>query len=359
MTHSIRQLQPALRAAGTFEPARLYHTVWFTIILGLVFSSYAILLGTTSVWLQAVAIIIAAMMLMQLGLFAHEAGHGAVTRNLALRTLLGQVASSFFVGFSFTYWLTTHATHHNHPNQERHDPDMESIGYALYEGAARNANGLTRILGRFQPLSVLMGCLIWGFAVRLAGIQYIVRNRSRRTAPDAVCIGAHLLFWLGGPMLVLPWTTALLNYVLITVLSGVYMGAILIVPHVGAGVQHGDETLSFIERQVRFSRNYSDSWLGTVLCGGLNLQIEHHLLPYVPHIRLKRARGVVKEYCHRHQLPYRQQGYLQAWAEVLSHLARMSHIVNQQARAGSLPEEPAVQHAEPLRPALESFQELE
>jgi len=336
MIHSIRQLQPALQAAGTFEPARLYHTVWFLAILGLVSISYMILLSTTSSWVQAVAIIIAAMMLMQLGLFAHEAGHGAITRNLALRTLLGQLASSFLVGFSFTYWLTTHATHHNHPNHERRDPDLESIGYVLFEGAARNAKGLARILGRLQPMSVLMGCLIWGFAVRLAGIQYIARNFSRRTAPDAVCILAHLIFWLGGPMLVLPWTSALLNYVLITALSGVYMGAILIAPHVGAGVQGSDESLSFIERQVRFSRNYSNSWLGTVLCGGLNLQIEHHLIPYVPYIRLKRAQAIVQEYCRRHQLPYRQQGYLQAWAEVLSHLTRMAHIVKKQRPAESV-----------------------
>lgn len=359
MTHSIRQLQPALHAAGTFEPARLYHAVWFITIMGLSLGSYLILLGATAVWLQACAILVGAMMLMQLGLFAHEAGHGAITRSLALRTLLGQLTSSFLVGFSFTYWLTTHATHHNHPNEESRDPDMESVGYALHEGAARNPNGLTRVLGRFQPASVLLGCLIWGFAIRLSGAQYVARHLNRRTAADAVCIAAHLVFWLGVPLLVKPWTTVLLNYVLMTVLSGVYMGAILLAPHIGAGVQPSGESLSFIERQVRFSRNYSDSWLGTILCGGLNLQIEHHLLPYVPHIRLKRARGVVREYCRRYQLPYRQLGYLQAWAEVLAHLARMSRIVKLQAQAQRRPGKPPVPCPEPLRPALERLQELE
>jgi fatty acid desaturase len=104
------------------------------------------------------------------------------------------------------------------------------------------------------------------------------------------------------------------------------MAGILVVPHVGAGTEGDDDDLSFFERQVRFSRNYNASWFGTLLCGGLNLQIEHHLLPHVPCVRLRRARPAILAYCQAHDLPYRQTRYWSAWAEVLAYLRRMGEI---------------------------------
>jgi fatty acid desaturase len=66
------------------------------------------------------------------------------------------------------------------------------------------------------------------------------------------------------------------------------------------------------------------------LCGGLNLQIEHHLLPGIPCVRLRRARPVIVAYCESHGLPYRQTGYLAAWREVVVHGRAMARLARAQ-----------------------------
>lgn len=325
--HHLRTLMPQLKAAGTFEPAGGYHAVWAVVILGLYLGSYAVLLLDPGWAPRIFAIVVAAIMMMQFGLFAHEVGHGAVTTHMRLRAALGLLSNSLLVGFSYSYWQSSHSVHHNHPNVEGLDPDMESAGYALYERAARRP-GFARMVARTQPVSLLLGFLLWAGGIKLDGMIYLARHRGRRTALDAALVATHFVLWLAVPMLVLsPWTV-LLNYAGITVLNGIYMGAILVVPHVGTGSVATDRKLPFFTRQVQYSRNYNSSWIGTLLCGGLNLQIEHHLLPHIPCVRLRRARPIIAGYCAEHALPYEQMSYWGAWGRVFDHLRAMARIAD-------------------------------
>ncbi len=306
-----------------YEPARAYHTLWFTATLALYAGCFAILLGGPSIGVRALAIVGAAVAVMQLGLFAHEVGHGAVTRRPRAREALGQLSNSFLIGFGFSHWQSTHPVHHNHPNTEGVDPDIESRGYALHECAARRARTLA---ARWQPASILLGFLLWGFGIRLAAVVHAIRHLDRRTAVDLACVAGHAGVWIGLSLALGSLSEMAINYAAITVLNGLYMGAVLVVPHVGTGSRPPGEELPFFERQVAFSRNYDASRIGTLLCGGLNLQIEHHLLPGVPCLRLRRARPIVRAYCERHGLPYRQVGYRAAWREALGHFRRMAQI---------------------------------
>jgi fatty acid desaturase len=220
--------------------------------------------------------------------------------------------------------------HHNHPNTEGVDPDIESAGYALHERAARRARGLA---ARGQPATLLLGFLLWGFGIRAAAVCHAIRARDRRAAIDLACIAGHFGGWIGLSLAFGALPEMAIDYAAITVLNGLYMGAILVVPHVGTGSRRPGEELPFFERQVAFSRNYDASRLGTLLCGGLNLQIEHHLLPGIPCMRLRRARPIVRAYCERHGLPYRQVGYGAAWREVLRHGRRMAQLARAEVSA--------------------------
>ena len=319
-----------------YERASLYHVVWFAATLALYAGCFVVLLGAPSHGVRVLAITGAAIAVMQIGLFAHEVGHGAVTRSPAGREVLGQLTNSFMIGFGWSHWQATHPVHHNHPNTEGVDPDIESHGYALHENAARRARGLA---ARFQPATLLLGFLLWGFGIRIAAVVHAIRHFDRRTAVDLVCVAAHFGLWIGLALAFGSLQAMAINYAAITVLNGIYMGAILVVPHVGTGSRRAEEELPFFERQVVHARNYDASLTGTLLCGGLNLQIEHHLLPGVPCVRLRRARPAILAYCEEHGLPYRQMGYWAAWREVFRHGRRMSQL----ARANAAPpiQEPA------------------
>ena len=335
--HRVSALREQLEAAGVYESASGYHLAWFLVLAVMYSAVYALLLSEPGWPLRLLTIVIGAIATMQFALFAHETAHGAVTRNTRYKRMLGQLSYSLLVGLSYSYWQSTHPVHHNHPQTEEVDPDMRSMGYSLYETAARRMTGAGRLVTAMQPYTVLMGLPLWGGGIKLDGIIYVLGNLKKRTAVDLLCICLHLTLWVVIPSLLIGPAAALFNYGLITLLMGLYMGAILIVPHVGTGTQTADERISFFERQVRYSRNYNSSLIGTLLCGGLNLQIEHHLLPAVPCVRLPRAQKVFIDYCREHDLPYVQMSYWQAWRTVFAHLRRMAAIASQSSEGEAHP----------------------
>jgi fatty acid desaturase len=332
--HRIGRLRPALEAAGVYERARGYHAVWFGATLALYAGCFAVLLARPALGVRLAAIAGMAVAVMQIGLFAHEVGHGAVTRSARWREVLGQLSNSLLIGFGFSHWQATHPVHHNHPNTEGVDPDMESGGYALYPAAAARAHG---VIARLQPASLIAGFVLWGFGIRAVAVAYAIRRlrTERRTAIDLVCVAGHIAAWIALGAAFGALRAMIFDYAAVTVLNGLYMGAILVVPHVGTGSRGRDRELPYFERQVVHSRNYDASALGTLLCGGLNLQIEHHLLPGVPCVRLRRARPIIVAYCARYGLPYRQTGYRAAWREVLAHGRQMARLARAHAGDGA------------------------
>jgi fatty acid desaturase len=322
--HRISQLRSVLEASGVYERAPFYYAAWFGLSLAVYALCFGVLLQEPSMGVRVLAIVGTAVALIQLGLFAHDIGHGAVVRGPRARVALEMGVNALLLGYGYCYGQTTHSDHHNHPNTEGADPDLDSNLFALYEGAAHGGRGL---LARWQPLSIFLGLPFWGFAIRVFAVSYAIRNFSRLCALDLALIALHLSMWFGLGTAIAGVETMLINYVVITLLAGVYMGAILVLPHVGTGTWDRGTELPHFERQVASSRNYSTSVLGTLLCGGLNLQIEHHLLPGIPSVRLPRAHRVIRAYCMEHKLPYREMGYLAAWREVIAHTREMSRLV--------------------------------
>ncbi len=48
------------------------------------------------------------------------------------------------------------------------------------------------------------------------------------------------------------------------------------------------------------------SKLASFLCGGLNLQIEHHLFPKVSHVHYPAISKIIQEKCIEYNVPYNQ-----------------------------------------------------
>ena len=322
--HRISQLRPLLEAAGVYESATLYYLAWFVLNLAGYALCFTVLLDPPSVGVRLLALAGTAVSMIQLGLFAHDIGHGAVVRGPRARVGFEIVTNALLLGYGYCYGQTTHSDHHNHPNTEDADPDINSNLFALYDGAAHGGRGL---MARCQPLSIFLCLPFWGFAIRIFAVGYAIRTFTRLAVLDLVLIAIHLGVWFGLGSATAGWEATLINYCAVTLLAGVYMGAILVLPHVGTGSWVRATELPHFERQLAASRNYCTSALGALICGGLNLQIEHHLLPGIPSVRLRRARRVIRAYCAEHGLHYRELGYLAAWREVIAHMREMSQLV--------------------------------
>jgi fatty acid desaturase len=254
---------------------------------------------------------------------AHEAGHGAITRNRPLSAGIGQVFDTLLTGLSYSYYQSTHRAHHRHTNERAGDPDMQSQLFGLYVQSAQAKRGLGRYVARHQ--ACLIWILVWlqGFTFKADSARYLAAH-ARTTRTDQVVLVAHYALWLVLPILVLGPVDALCNYALMTFFIGGYTGSLFLVNHIGTRVIEPDESVPYALHEIAVTRNLGSSRLAAVLTGGLSNHIEHHLFPSIPTARLRSAREITREFCRRHGIAYREVSWLAAVGEVVRHLRAMS-----------------------------------
>ena len=318
-----RELIAQLSAAGCFRPAPARCTVYVTFILACYAAAYAVLLSAPNGWLRAAAIFLAAFISVHAAFVAHEAGHGALTRDRRVAGLLGQVFHTLLTGLSSTYFRHIHRLHHPHCNERARDPDMQSAFIAMYRESALAKTGLGRWIARHQAVLIWMLIGLQGFTLKFDGMRFVVRN-PRATRFDQLFLLLHGALWLLFPALALGPLDALLNYALMTVLIGFYVGSIFVVNHVGTRVIEPGERVSFFVQEVSVTRNLGTSRLADFIFGGLNNHIEHHAFPSMPTARLRAARLITRDFCRWHGIPYREMSWLDAARETTRYFKTMS-----------------------------------
>jgi linoleoyl-CoA desaturase len=122
----------------------------------------------------------------------------------------------------------------------------------------------------------------------------------------------------------------LLGCVLAEVLRDIYSAATIFCGHVGHDVRSYDAAARAHGRgqwyvmQVEATNNFEVPKLISILCGGLDLQIEHHLFPTLPPPRLREIAPEVRAICARHGVEYKTQGWGGTLRKALAHIARLS-----------------------------------
>jgi fatty acid desaturase len=321
-----RLLIGELSLAGCFRPAPLQTAAKAAFIMGCYAAAYAALLSGPGLALRTLAIAAAAFFSVQAGFIAHEAGHGAITRRRGLATFLGHVFHTLMSGLSSSYFRHIHSLHHPHCNDRSRDPDMQSEFVSMYRESALAKTGFGKWISRRQDVLIWGLIGLQGFTLKLDGMSYVGRN-PRATRLDRLFLALHFALWLVVPGLVLGVAAALVNYALMTVLIGYYVGSIFVVNHVGTRVIEPDEPISYFTQELNVTRNLGASRLHDFVFGGVNNHIEHHLFPSMPTARLRHARRITRAFCRRHGLVYREMSWLEAAREVTRHFEAMSAYV--------------------------------
>lgn len=321
-----RMLVAELSAAGCFRRATTRSAVFGAAILAGYAGAYAALLAAPALPLRLALIAFLAFLCVQAGFIAHEAGHGALTRNRRVAALVGQVFNTFLTALCYSYFQHIHRAHHPHCNERAHDPDMQSEIFSLYVESAHAKRGLCRFVSRRQ--ATLIWLLIWlqGLTFKLDSLRFVARNSSA-TRADQLALVAHFGLWFAPPVLALGVADAWFNYSLVTLLIGGYTGAIFLVNHIGTRVIEPHESLPFLLHEIAVTRNLGTSRLEDFIFGGLNNHIEHHLFPSMPTARLRAARRITREFCRRHGIAYREMSWLAAAREVTRHFKSLSAVV--------------------------------
>ena len=275
-------------------------------------------------WYQLLIAGALGIILTQFAFLAHEAAHRQVFESGPLNDKVGRIIANGVVGISYNWWMRKHSRHHSNPNTIGKDPDVENDIIVFQAEEAAKVSWIHSLITRkqgwlFFPLLTLEGLNLHVLALRHLFSREEVKDRWTElgliTLRFAVVLTPVFLF--------LPLGMAFAFVGVMLAVFGVYMGASFAPNHKGMPVIAADAKLDFFTKQVRTSRNITGGWWATVLMGGLNYQVEHHLFPNMPRPHLARAAEIVREHSNTLGVPYTETSLLRSYAIVIRYLNRV------------------------------------
>jgi fatty acid desaturase len=272
-------------------------------------------------WYQLIVASCLAIVFAQLALVAHDIAHRQVFRTRRASEIAGLLAGNLGIGMSYGWWMDKHTRHHANPNHEQRDPDVLPDVLVWSTRQAHASAGIPRLLGRFQAFLFFPLLTLEGLALQASSVRALTRPALRHRRVEAVLLILHVAAYLGAVLLVLSPAKAIAFLAVHMGLFGVYLGCTFAPNHKGMPMLTNDgEQPDFLRRQVLTSRNVRGGHVITMLLGGLNYQIEHHLFPNMPTPNLRHARPIVRDYCARIGVPYTEASLPGSYRQALRHL---------------------------------------
>ena len=163
------------------------------------------------------------------------------------------------------------------------------------------------------------------FYISGEALYFLATRKGKAKFIDIGLMSSHfILFFLLLYLSDLNIYQSLIFFFLSKGVFGGYIGSVFIINHTGMPVFNKDDDIDFLWGQVISSRNIKAHPVTDFIMGGVNAQIEHHLFPQMPRPHLKKARGIVKQFCAEHDIPYHETGFLEAFQETWMHLKTVS-----------------------------------
>ncbi|HEY0239906.1 MAG TPA: acyl-CoA desaturase [Friedmanniella sp.] len=278
-------------------------------------------LGDT--WWQLLSAAVLAVLVTQVAFLGHDAAHRQIFASARWNDWASLVLADLFVGISYGWWRNKHTRHHARPNQDGYDPDIAFGVPAMTPAVAdRHRSPLLRwLVARqgwyFFPLLLLEGLSLHTEAVRRVTSRQPMERRWVEVGLLAVRLGGLLALVL----LVLPLAKAAAFLGVELGVFGLYLGATFAPNHIGMPLVSAQLRLDFLHRQVLTSRNIEGGrWLSVVM-GGLNHQVEHHLFPSMARPNLRRLVPLVVAHCAAEGVPYTRTTLWEGYRQVIVYLS--------------------------------------
>jgi len=321
---SFTALLSDVKGAGLLARARIFYVSVFTTLvlaLGGAITGF-ILLGDS--WFQLIIAGVLGIIFTQFAFLGHEASHRQVFESGRANDRIGRVLSSGIVGISYSWWMNKHTRHHANPNTVGKDPDIDVDTVSFLEQDAADARGLRAYITRHQGAFFIPLLAFEGFNLHVKSFGHIFgRGKVDGRALEITLIGLRIGLVVAAVFFVLPVGMAFAFIAVQMVVFGVYMGTSFAPNHIGMEIIPAGTKMDFLSKQVRTGRNIRGGHWMTILMGGLNHQVEHHLFPSMARPHLAQARRLVREVCAREGIPYTETTLAQAWVAVIAYMNRV------------------------------------
>jgi linoleoyl-CoA desaturase len=293
---------------------------WKTaVVLAWLAASYALLVFAAQAWWQAVPLAVALGLAMAAVGFniQHDAGHNAYSDRPWINRLLARTMD--LIGASSYVWHWKHGIlHHTFVNSTGHDDDID-LGPLARLTPHQKRLGFHRFQHWYLWLLYGSATIKWefydDFRDVLTGRLGAVRFPRPRGWDLVTFLGGKAVFFalaLGLPLLVHSPGVVVLYFGVVSCVLGVVLGVVFQLAHcVGQaafplpGPQTGRIDNAWAVQQVETTVDFArQSRVAAWLLGGLNFQIEHHLLPRVCHVDYPALAPLVEQTCREFGVRY-------------------------------------------------------
>lgn len=294
-----------------------------TIIMLALFFAPIIMLSSgliTSVWALFTAYLIAGFGMSGIGMgIMHDAIHGSYSRNKKVNTLLGYTFN--LIGANAAVWKVQHnVLHHSYTNIDEADDDINAPFFLRFSPHAKYY-----WLHRFQHIYIWffygISTLSWITAkdfVRLKRYKNMgfFNKKQEFSRVLTAMIGWKLLYYTYAlilPIIIVPqaWWLIVLAFFSMHFVTGLLVSTVFQVAHIMPENEfplpnkEGDMSNDWYSHQFNTTTNFSPksnflSWM----IGGLNYQVEHHILPDVCHVHYKKLTKIVSETAKEYGMVY-------------------------------------------------------
>jgi linoleoyl-CoA desaturase len=289
--------------------------------------------GVTALWLHKQ---------LQATEIGHTALHGAYDK-LPDAAALASRTFAWDVPIDEESWRAGHnLKHHGHTNIAGKDPDVDFGPIRLTEHTPHVPEHRLQLL---RTLLFLVPNFTAAMNLHFTGVSDLLRDNGHTNHLDVLAdrSPASIRFALGRalrkyapyyaknyvlfPALAGPfWPKVLLGNWLAETLRDIYTAASILCGHVGPEVASWPEGTKASSRgawyamQIEATNNFEVPYLLSVLCGGLDYQIEHHLFPTLPPERLREIAPEVRNIAESHGFQYRTGSWPRVLGKALSHI---------------------------------------
>lgn len=236
----------------------------------------------------------------------HGAGHYHAFKNTFLNETCYFVSNFLLMWFPLNAWRVTHNLFHHVYTGSSLDPDISNYGIALHQESV-----VVPYIARIPVIFLLIGIFIFPGQYLGLSIEFLLAcigiASPRKHCRSYFRFMSTCLFFPFGFYIMCQFVDFLK---IVTFVMGLnFMFAVIVTPDHDTKVTRNNseqvKDASWGIRQVNESANYciGNQWL-TILCGGINLQIEHHLFPRLPPYTLFQIAPIIQQTCVEFGVPY-------------------------------------------------------
>eukprot|EP00924_Labyrinthula_sp_SR-Ha-C_P012826 snap_masked-scaffold_12-processed-gene-0.40-mRNA-1 protein AED:0.06 eAED:0.06 QI:0/0/0/1/1/1/2/0/564 len=379
MVSDFRKIRQLLLQKNLFETdMKVYYKKLVGWTLCFILAIYLVLY-TKETYLHCISALLLAFFWQQLAYFEHDLGHNAVSHDRSFDHVVSATLGNLLGGIAVGWWKHSHNIHHINCNSINFDADIQHMPIMAVDSKMLNNfvsffyekvfvfDNMAKLLISYQHILFYPIMAIARFNLYAQSWILVCKVIIKTSLTEGIFSTNHdltfkftelfslmgfILWWL---MSYMDTTKAAVGYLLFShALTGL-LHVLICLSHFTMETYNGkfDEHLAnsnnlkqyrdiSSDSDTAYSGDYYDemsviteNWLllqvQTTLnldnpvyldffYGGLNFQIEHHLLPRLPRHHLRLARRLIQELCKKHGVLHRDVGFIDANMEMLSRL---------------------------------------